>query len=395
GKPLRGRLGPLRQFRQHLPQSLHLVPRCLGLGSRLLQREDRLSLLGLQPATIGDQGRALGLQSLPGLVQFLDVGPQRLLATSQLLAALLQLRLASVQVAAECRQLLLALLANLVDLRPPGLELGTGRLVAAGLLVEGLLPLGQLLGAASQLLLERGEDLLGAGQHGSPLAKGLTICPQALLLLVQLGNSSLHQRGLFLLFGGGSLQFGAALLLLLRLGDQPLLGLTQLRDRRLQRGAALLELPVLLVAQPLLRMQLLSKATRLGKAFLNLDLGALLAGALLAEGLFLAAVIVAEPLQAHAQGGEHRLLSFEGGVASGQLGASGLEVLLLLLVLLRLLRQPGVALVKLRRLLLQLARVPLKCLEAMIDFEGLLLQLALPLLQGGGQPVETDEVGLV
>src|SRR5262245_16040080 len=133
---------------------------------------------------------------------------------------------------------------------------------------------------------------------------------------------------------------------MLRLGDQPLLGLTQLRDRRLQCGATLLELAVLLVAQFLLGVQFLSEATRLGEAFLNLDLGALLAGALLAEGLFLAAVIVAKSLQAHAQGGEHRLLTLEGGVASGQLGVRGLEVLLLLLVLLGLLLQSGVALVK-------------------------------------------------
>lgn len=150
-----------------------------------------MSLLGLQACTVGEHGRPFGVEPLPGLGQLLDVGLQRLLAASEILPLLLQLGPASLQIAAKASQRFLALQTLTLDLRSPGLNLGASGLIPAGLLVEYLLPLRKLLGAPSQLFLQRGEHLLGTGQHGRSLAKRLTVCPQAFLLLAQFDGASL------------------------------------------------------------------------------------------------------------------------------------------------------------------------------------------------------------
>src|SRR5262249_54546866 len=109
--------------------------------ARLLQGKNRLSLLGLQSAAISDDGAPLGLEPLPGLGQLIDIGLEDLLAAHKLLALLLQLGPARIEVAVEGGELLLTLQSLALDLQPPGFNLGAGRLVATGLLVKGPLSL--------------------------------------------------------------------------------------------------------------------------------------------------------------------------------------------------------------------------------------------------------------
>src|SRR5439155_11097960 len=91
----------------------------------------------------------------------------------------------------------------------------------------------------------------------------------------------------------------------------------------------------------------------------------------------------------------HGLLALDGGIASGQLGASGLQLLRLLLARFGLLDESCMPLIELCRLLFEFARVALQRLEAAVDFKGLFLQLPLALLEGSSQSIEADEVGLM
>src|SRR5262249_39591612 len=127
----------------------------------------------------------------------------------------------------------------------------------------------------------------------------------------------------------------------------------------------------------------------------HLGLGGVLAQALLGEGLLLAAVLLAQPLQPAAQGGEHGLLALQGGAAPGQLGAVRLPLALLPGRLLLALLPARVPAGELAGVLLQLARGPLEGLEAAVHLQGVALELLLALLQGGGQPIQAHQVGLV
>src|SRR5205823_3088377 len=74
---------------------------------------------------------------------------------------------------------------------------------------------------------------------------------------------------------------------------------------------------------------------------------------------------------------------------------SGLQILRLLLACFGLLDESCMPLVELRRLLFEFARVALQRLEAAVDFKGLFLQVPLTLLEGSGQSIEANEIGLM
>ena len=205
----------------------------------------------------------------------------------------------------------------------------------------------------------------------------------------------LHQGGLLLLIGGSSVEVGLALAQMFRLDDKTFLGLAQLRNGSLQGGAAFLVLLLLALAQILVVAHLLAEAAGLGQTFLDLDLGGILTLALVTETLLLSAVLLAQTAPDVSQGGQHGLLSFQGGGTRGQFRPTGLQLACCRAVS----SSPPF------RRVCQSSSWPacssssrsaaLEGLEAAVHFQGVLLHLLLALLQSGGQPIQAQQVGLV
>ena len=367
---------------------LELPPRLLrGLAGRLAIRVERHPLR--------DQRLPLAVQRVHVLAQPLPLRPQPFLAVGQVAGHRVQRGGPVVQLLADDFQL--GGLALTLFLDGPRQLLQAGHVGPQLLLLLGqrLLPLAQLLGTPPQLLLQRRERLLGLGQRRLAVAQRPPVGRQAALQFLQLGRAGRDQPGLLRLLRRRRVLPRLALVQLLLLSFQRCLRLPQLGHGRVHRRPALLEAAPLLLVQEAVVVQLLAQPARLVLPRLEVRFGRLLHGPLVAQRLLLPPHLLAHPLHARPQCGQHRLLTFQRRRPLLDLGRGRLVGLLLPGEFLHLHGLFFVELVHLHGLLFEVAQVALQLFVALVHLQRPRLQLLLPLLQLGLDAVEPHEVGLV
>ena len=160
-------------------------------------------------------------------------------------------------------------------------------------------------------------------------------------------------------------------------------------------GPPLVELSPLMLVHQAIGFQILAQQAGRFELLSQLRCRHFVLGPLVGESLFLTANLLARPLQAGAQGGQHRLLAFQRGGALIELGADGLVLLLLRRQEIGPRRLPRVPIVQLSGLLFEFPAFALQLLEAPVDLESLFLQLRLAQVERGLDAIEPDEIGLV
>lgn len=395
GELVGGCVGLPLQFGQLLPKLEQFAGGGRRVSAGLLHRLRRGEPVHLERVPVGTQRLALG-----------GHGPAHLLELARrFLQALIlngQLGLARLQSPRLLGQLLGAFRPGAFEFRGlggqlglPGLERGHRVGVLGRLLGQGLLPGGQLLGPAAELLLQRRSCLFGPVQGRAALAEPLPLGVELLAQLGELAGPRLDQRGLLSVPGVARVAVGQPALQFRLFAGEPVLELAHTGDRRFQGGAALVELPALLLVYAPLVVDLGLDALGLVRTVLQVGFGGFLPRALFREQLGLVTDLLAHPFQPRAQGGEHGLLTFRRGGALGQLGALLVERRLAAGQFFRFGTQADVGLVEVPGLRFQLGEVCGQRAGATFHLALPVVQLLLPLVQPGGQPVEPDEVRLV
>src|SRR5262249_20822273 len=147
---------------------------------------------------------------------------------------------------------------------------------------------------------------------------------------------------------------------------QRLLRGPQLSDGRFHRRPSLVEAPPLFLEKLFVVVQFLAEFFRLLHARFQVGLARFLHGPLIAQGLFLAAQVLAHPLQPRPQRREHGLLPFQRRGPLVETGGDRFLFLLLFGQRFGFACQAVVPFVELRGLFFEVAGVALQLLEALV-----------------------------
>lgn len=395
GEPGQGRVCLLFQLGELPLQLQHLPTGRRQLGLAPLNHFLDLHSLAPRQCPLLAQALSLGSDGPPHLLQLVAGDFEPLLPGFEVVPGRVDRLLTLGKLLGGGLLLLFEIDAAGIDLGLPGFEGRPGFVEQPGLLGGGAVAGGQFLGPAVQLILQSLPRLLRPRQRRFPLRQCLPLRFDPGLLLRRLGDPRLGNGNLFTVLGGQSIAVIKPLLQLGFLGGKAVLLLAHPGDRLVEQGAALLETAKLLVVHEPFAVEL----GPLPPAFLDplLEIGflGLEAGSLGGEQLRFLADLFPHSLEPGTEARQHGLLSLDGGAAPRQLGSALFQLGILPGNPLGLGTETNMGFVEVASLLFQLGNVAGQPLRPSGQLLRLLVELLLPVVEAGSQPIEPDQVGPV